>query len=62
MAIRKKTKRASRRQWSKDDLRTLKSLAKEKRGAARIARILKRTIPAVRSRASSLGVSLDSRP
>lgn len=48
--------------WSKDDLRTLKSLAREKTPAPRIAKQLKRSLGAVRQKAMGLGISLDSRP
>ena len=55
-------KRASkRRAWTAVDVRELKSLAKKKTRAARIARTLKRTEGATRQKAFSLGLSLDSR-
>lgn len=50
-----------RREWTKDDVREMKSLAKQKVGLARIAKKLKRTPAATRVRASMLGVSLDTR-
>jgi hypothetical protein len=50
-----------RREWTAADVRTLKTLAKKKTRAARIARTLKRTEGATRQKAFSVGVSLDSR-
>jgi hypothetical protein len=54
-------KRSKRREWTKTDIRELKTLAREKTPAPRIARKLKRTEGATRQKAFSLGVSLDSR-
>ena len=53
--------KAKRRAWTAADVRDLKSLAKKKTSAGRIARSLKRTEGATRQKAFSLGVSLDSR-
>jgi hypothetical protein len=50
-----------RRPWTKEDLRTLKTMAKEKRGAAKIAKALKRTVGATRTMAVKRGVSLSTR-
>ena len=50
-----------RREWSNEDVRNLKSLAKQKTPAAKIARSLRRTEGAVRQKAFSMGVSLNSR-
>jgi hypothetical protein len=54
-------KTTKRRGWSKDDVRELKTLARGKTPAAKIAKSLKRTVGATRQKAFSLGVSLDSR-
>ena len=54
-------KTSQRREWTRDDVRELKSLAKQKTPATKIARSLKRTEGATRQKAFSLGVSLDSR-
>ncbi len=54
-------KRAKRREWTKQDVRELKTLARQKTPAAKIAKSLKRTVGATRQKAFSLGVSLDSR-
>lgn len=50
-----------RRAWTKDDVRQLKTLAKQKTPAPKIARALKRTEGATRQKAFQLGVSMDSR-
>ena len=54
-------KKTKRREWTKQDIRDLKTAAKQKTPAAKIARALKRTEGATRQKAFSLGVSLDSR-
>jgi hypothetical protein len=54
-------KKSKRREWTKEDVRILKNLARQKTPAAKIARTLKRTEGATRQRASSLGVSLETR-
>ena len=62
----KKTKTAKkaaskRREWTKDDVRQLKTLAKQKTGVTKIARMLKRTPGATTVKAHILGVSLSMR-
>jgi hypothetical protein len=54
-------KKASKRAWTAEHVRTLKTMARKKTGAARIAKTLKRTEGATRQKAFSLGLSLDSR-
>jgi hypothetical protein len=54
-------KRAKWREWTKDDVRELKTLARQKTSAAKIAKSLKRTVSATQQKAFSLGVSLDTR-
>jgi hypothetical protein len=54
-------KKAKLRAWTKDDVRALKSSARQKTPAAKIAKSLKRTLGATRQKAFSLGVSLDTR-
>jgi hypothetical protein len=54
-------KTAKLRAWTKDDVRELKSLARQKTPLAKIAKSLKRTPGATQRKASSLGVSLDTR-
>jgi hypothetical protein len=55
----KKSKK--RRAWTATEIRELKSLAKKKTAAAKIAKKLKRTEGATRQKAFSIGLSLDSR-
>jgi hypothetical protein len=54
-------KRAVRREWTKDDVRMLKTLAREKAKTTVIARKLKRTLGATYQQASKLGVALGGR-
>ena len=54
-------KNSKRRAWTTAQVRTLKTLAKKKTHAARIAKILKRTEGATRQKAFSMGLSLNSR-
>jgi hypothetical protein len=54
-------KKVQRREWTAANLRDLKSLAKKKTPAGKIAKSLKRTVGATRQKAFSLGLSLDSR-
>jgi hypothetical protein len=49
------------RTWTKEDIRTLKTLAREKKKTTVIARTLKRTVGATYQQASKLGVSLGAR-
>jgi hypothetical protein len=51
-------KKVVRRAWTKDDLRLLKSMAKDKQGVTKIAKALKRTIDAMSVMAAKRGVSL----
>jgi hypothetical protein len=55
------TKKRKRRAWSAPDVRALKSMAKKKTPAAKIAKSLKRTEGATRQKAFSMGLSLESR-
>jgi hypothetical protein len=56
-----KKKKVIRRGWSKEDFRTLKSMAKDKQGVTRIAKALKRTIGATSVMATKRAVSLSMR-
>jgi hypothetical protein len=56
-----KAKRVVRRAWTKDDVRTMKTMAKAKSGVAEIAKALKRTPGATTVMAAKLGVSLSTR-
>jgi hypothetical protein len=54
-------KKAKRREWTAQDVRELKQLAKAKTPAGAIARKLKRTEGATRQKALTLSLSLNSR-
>ena len=54
-------KRSKRREWTKDDVRTMKTMAKAKSGVIKIAKTLKRTPGATSVMAAKLGVSLSMR-
>ncbi len=54
-------KKLLRRPWTKDDVRTLKAMARDKQGVIKIAKALKRTVAATMAKASLLRVSLDTR-
>jgi len=56
-----KKKTTLRREWTATEIHKLKGLAKKKAGADRIARTLKRTAAATKLKASTLGISLDTR-
>ena len=50
-----------RRAWTADELRDLKTMARKKTPAGRIAKKLRRSEGATRQKAFSIGLSLDSR-
>ncbi len=52
---------AKLRSWTKEGIRTLKTLAREKKKTTTIARMLKRTVGATYQQASKLGVTLGMR-
>jgi hypothetical protein len=54
-------KALKKRAWTAGDVKTLRSLARRKTRAGRIARTLKRTEAATRQKACGLGLSLDCR-
>lgn len=56
-----KKKKVVRRAWSKEDIRTLKTMAKAKAGVAKIAKALKRSRGAISVMAAKRGVSLSMR-
>ncbi len=55
------TKKIIRREWTKDDVRQMKAMAKAKAGVKKISRTLKRTPGATSVMAAKLGVSLSMR-
>jgi len=52
---------STRRAWTSVQVRELKTLARKKVPAAKIAKTLKRTEGATRQKAFAIGLSLDSR-
>ena len=56
-----KAKKLVRRAWTKDDVQTMKTMAKAKSGVVKIAKALKRTPGATTVMAAKLGVSLSTR-
>lgn len=56
-----KAKKVVRREWTKDDVRQMKTMAKAKAGVTKIAKSLKRTPGATSVMAAKLGVSLAMR-
>jgi hypothetical protein len=54
----KKTKRARRREWTKENVREMKTHSREKTPVAKISRVMKRTVGALRQKAFQLGLSL----
>jgi hypothetical protein len=54
-------KSTKRRAWTSEQVRTLKTMARKKKPASRIAKTLKRSEGATRQKAFSMGLSLDSR-
>ena len=56
-----KKKRIARRAWTKEDLRTMRSMAKAKQGVKKIAKALKRTPAATMVMAGKHGISLSTK-
>lgn len=56
-----KAKKVVRREWTKLDVRQMKTMAKSKAGVQKIAKSLKRTAGATAAMATKLGVSLSMR-
>ena len=54
----KKTKIATRKPWTKDQVRELKTHSRAKTPLARIAKMTRRTEAALRQKAFQLGISL----
>ena len=54
-------KKSMRREWTKDNIRELKTLARQKVPVTKIAKSLKRTLRGTQQKAYSIGVSLNSR-
>jgi hypothetical protein len=56
----KRTKR-TRKEWTKDDLRSLKQYSREKLPVKKISRLLRRTEGALRTKAHDMGIALGHR-
>jgi hypothetical protein len=56
-----KARKIVRREWTKDDVRQMKSMAKARAGVKKISKSLKRTPGATSVMAAKLGVSLSMR-
>ena len=54
-------KKVALRRWTKEDVRVLKTLAREKRKTSVIARTLKRSVGATHQKAMRLGITLGVR-
>ena len=54
----KAAKRRVRKEWTKDDVRELKTHSRAKTPVVKISKAMKRTIGALRQKAYSLGLSL----
>jgi hypothetical protein len=54
-------KKVALRRWTKEDVRVLKALAREKRKTSVIGRTLKRSVGATHQKAMRLGVTLGVR-
>jgi hypothetical protein len=51
-------KRVKRKSWTKDDSRTLKAHSKARTPVAKISKLMRRTIGALRQQALKLGIGL----
>ncbi|MCK1620788.1 hypothetical protein IVA96_30300 [Bradyrhizobium sp. 159] len=54
----KKTKKAIRREWTKEDIKELKAHSKARTPVLKIAKMTKRTEAALRQKALTLGIGL----
>ena len=54
-------KKIARREWSKEDVRQMKKMARAKAGVTKISKSLKRTSGATSVMAAKLGISLSMR-
>jgi len=56
-----KRTRRTRKEWTKDDLRSLKQYSREKLPVKKISRLLRRTEAALRTKAHDFGIALGHR-
>ena len=57
----KKTKRRTRREWTKEDVREIKGHSRARTPVAKMSKLMKRTVGALRQKALHLGLSLGHR-
>ena len=57
----KKTKRRTRREWTKEDVRDIKGHSRARTPVAKMSKLMKRTVGALRQKALHLGLSLGHR-
>ena len=55
------TKRPVRREWTKEEVRELKAHSRSKTPVAKLSKLMKRTIGALRQKALALSISLGHR-
>jgi hypothetical protein len=56
-----KTKRRTRREWTKEDVREIKGHSRARTPVAKMSKLMKRTVGALRQKALHLGLSLGHR-
>jgi hypothetical protein len=56
-----KTKRRTRREWTKEDIRDIKGHSRARTPVAKMSKLMKRTVGALRQKALHLGLSLGHR-
>ena len=56
-----KRKRRTRREWTKEDLREIKGHSRARTPVAKMSKLMKRTVGALRQKALHLGLSLGHR-
>jgi hypothetical protein len=57
----KKTERARRREWTKEDIREIKGHSRARTPVAKMSKLMKRTVGALRQKALHLGLPLGHR-
>ena len=57
----RKTKRRTRREWTKEDVREIKGHSRARTSVAKMSKLMKRTVGALRQKALHLGLSLGHR-
>jgi hypothetical protein len=57
----KRAKRAKRREWTREDIREIKGHSRARTPVAKMSKLMKRTVGALRQKALHLGLSLGHR-